>query len=376
MRTLNDLPDISFVDEDVNKTVSNLITTYEALSGRKLYPADPVRLFLLAIASILSQQRVLINQTAKEVFLRFARGEIIDFIGEMFNVKRLPADAARVTMEFTLSLPRTSATIIPIGTRIGAQGGGGAIYFATTEVLEIKPGELTGKVLAECSVTGIGGNGFIPGQLNVLIDPIPFVLSVNNTTASSGGAEIESDDAFRERIRAAPESFSTAGPFEAYRFWALTAGSGIVDVGVDSPSPGVITLVPLMADGALPTQDVLDAVLLACHDRRIRPLTDKVSAIAPTTISYNIALTYYINRTRAAESISIQSAVSAAVDKYRLWQKSKLGRDINPSELISRVMTAGAFRLNVTSPVFTDVSSLQVAQDATVTITFGGLVDD
>ncbi|MNW65451.1 Baseplate J-like protein [compost metagenome] len=97
---------------------------------------------------------------------------------------------------------------------------------------------------------------------------------------------------------------------------------------------------------------------------------------APETVEYDINLTYYVAWERAAEAISIQTAVAAAVDAYRLWQKSKLGRDINPSELIMRVMSAGALRVNVTAPVFVDLSALQVAQDATVNVTYGGLADD
>ncbi|MNW67399.1 hypothetical protein D3C74_459810 [compost metagenome] len=68
--------------------------------------------------------------------------------------------------------------------------------------------------------------------------------------------------------------------------------------------------------------------------------------------------------------------VTSAVDAYLLWQKSKLGRNINPSELIRRVMTAGALRVDVTSPTFTEVDTLEVAKDAAVNITYGGLADD
>lgn len=41
--------------------------------------------------------------------------------------------------------------------------------------------------------------------------------------------------------------------------------------------------------------------------------------------------------------------------------KSKLGRDINPSELISRIIMAGAKRVEITSPVYTKIEPTQVA---------------
>ena len=38
---------------------------------------------------------------------------------------------------------------------------------------------------------------------------------------------------------------------------------------------------------------------------------------------------------------SITKAVDAAVEGYRLWQRSEPGRDINPDELIARMRNAG-----------------------------------
>ncbi len=56
------------------------------------------------------------------------------------------------------------------------------------------------------------------GQINELVDPIPFVSRVENISTSYGGSDIENDDKFRARIQIAPEHFSVAGPEGAYRF--------------------------------------------------------------------------------------------------------------------------------------------------------------
>ncbi|WP_339271431.1 baseplate J/gp47 family protein [Paenibacillus sp. FSL K6-1330] len=370
------LKDIDFVDVDASGIQNSIITIFEGLIGQKLFPADPRRLFLMGLAQIIIQQQALINHNKKVDLLKYASGDVLEHIGVMYDVSRLPAASAITTIQFTLSVPLTSAIIIPAGTRVGPQGGGGAIYFMTTNVLEIPAGEVSGEVTASCSLPGSLGNGFLPEQINTPIDPIPFVQSVVNITESAGGAERESDDAFRERIRTAPESFSVAGPEGAYRFWAMTASSSIVDVAVTSPAECEAVVVPLLAGGKIPTQDILDAVDTALNDRTVRPLTDHVTVQSPTPIKYDITLTYYVSRARAAESTSIQAAVNAAVDAYRLWQKSKLGRDINPSELIWRAMGAGALRVSVAAPVFTEVTKLEIAQDAQVNVTYGGLADD
>lgn len=371
-----DLPDIQFVAEDAAETQQSIITVYEGLTGRALQPADPVRLFLSSLATIIVQQRVLINQTAKGNLLRYASGVLLDHMGAFQGSERLDAAAAITTLQFTLSIPLSSVTAIPVGTRVGAQGGDGSIYFVTTEYLEIPAGATTGTVTAECATAGPSGNGFLPGQINVLMDQLPFVQAVTNLTASSGGAAVETDDAFKERIRTAPESYSTAGPQGAYEFWAKSTSAAILDVHAYSPAAGKVTIVPLLVGGQIPGQDVLDAVAETLEDRGIRPLTDQVTVTAPTPISYDTTLIYYISRSRSAEVPSIQAAVTSAVAAYQLWQRSKLGRHINPSELIARVMAAGALRVVPASPVYTALTPLQVAQEGTTTINYGGLADD
>lgn len=371
-----DLPEIQFVKEEAAGIEQNVITVYEGLTGRTLQPADPVRLFLSSLATIIVQQRVLINQTAKGNLLRYATGVLLDHMGAFQGSERLNAAAAITTLQFTLSIPLSAVTSIPAGTRVGAQGGDGSIYFATAEYLEIPAGATTGTVMAVCATPGPSGNGFLPGQVNVLMDQLPFVQAVTNLTASSGGAAAESDAAYRERIRTAPESYSTAGPQGAYEFWAKSTSAAILDVHAYSPAAGKVTIVPLLVGGQIPGQDVLDAVAETLEDRGIRPLTDQVTVTAPTPVPYNTTLTYYISRSRSAEVPGIQVAVSAAVAAYQLWQRSKLGRHINPSELIARVMAAGALRVVPTAPVYAALTSLQVAQEGTTTITYGGLADD
>ncbi|NQX49461.1 baseplate J/gp47 family protein [Paenibacillus tritici] len=371
-----ELPEILFAEEDAAAIQQNVITVYEGLAGRTLQPADPVRLFLSSLAAVIIQQKVLINQTAKGNLLRYASGTLLDHMGAFQGSKRLKASAAIVTLKFVLSIPLASATSIPAGTRVGVQGGNGSIYFTTTEYLEIPAGETAGIVAAQCSDSGTVGNGFLPGQINVQMDPLPFVQSITNLTVSSGGAAAETDEAFKERIRLAPESYSTAGPQGAYEFWAKSASSAVMDVHAYSPAPGRVTVVPLLAEGQIPGEDVLNSIAETLEDRGIRPLTDLVSVSAPQPVSFNTAVTYYISRSRAAEVPAIQAAVSAAVAAYQLWQRSKLGRDINPSELIARIMAAGALRVVASAPVYTALSATQIAQSGTTTITYGGLADD
>lgn len=372
--SLYNLPDIKFVDDDPKKTENNVIQLYEALTDRKLFPGDPVRLFLLSLAQIIVQQRVLINQTGRQNSLRYATGDYLDHKGADSRTERLEAISAKTTVRFELSAVRPSVVAINQGTRVCPTDK--KVYFSTVEYAEIAPGQTHVDILCSCLEPGMYGNGFLPGQIDTIVDPIGFIQKVSNMTESTGGADRESDDAYRERIYNAPEAFSVAGPEGAYQYWAKTASPLITDVAVDSPAAGEIKIIPLLTGGEIPTADLLNAVADICNARNIRPLTDHVTVVTPTTQDYTVNFTYWISRDRATEAAAIQAAVQQATDQYVLWQKSKLGRDRNPSELIRRVMAAGAYRVDVVSPSFAAVAWEEIAVASNVTVTFGGLVDD
>ena len=61
---------------------------------------------------------------------------------------------------------------------------------------------------------------------------------------------------------------------------------------------------------------------------------------------------------------------------FALWQKTKLGRDINPTELYYRLRAAGVKRAAITSPVYTEITREQVAIAKDIHTTFEGMEDD
>ena len=369
-------PNISFVDTDTETLVNALIRSYERFTGRTLYPADPTRLFLLWIADIIIQERVNIDFSAKQNLPRYAEGEYLDSLAEIFkDTYRLEPEAARTTIRFTLSMKLDAATIIPAGTRVTA---GEEIIFSTLDVLTIPAGELTGDIAAECLTVGEIGNGFVPGQISKLVDIFPYFERVENITESAGGADRESDAAFYERMRESMETFSTAGPLGAYEYYAKTASAAIADAKAIGPEeePGVVDIRILMQGGELPTQEDLNRVLETLTAERVRPLTDLVRVGAPEIVPFNIDLTYYIPKPNASGAAKISQDVERAVEKYKQWQMERMGRDINPSHLISLVMAAGAKRVDVRSPVFTVVEESAVAQVKKIAVLNGGIENE
>lgn len=363
---------LSFCDTDADTIKTEVITKYEEISGRSLASADPVRLFLESIAAIIVQQRVLIDWAAKQNLLSYSSGDYLDALGELLGVTRLEASAAITTVRYTLSEALDFAVTIPAGNRTTPDG---ALYFATDTATVIAAGDTYADIDSTCTTTGEDGNGYVAGQIATIVDPLPYVATAVNTTASSGGAGVEDDDSLRERIRLAPESFSVAGPSGAYEYWAKTASNSISDVTIIAPSdePGYVYIYVLMEDGELPTDDILELVEETLDSEKLRPITDTVVVQSPEAVSYDIDLTYYVAESDSTSATAIQTAVEAAVEEYVLWQKSKIGRDLLPSKLIQLVMAAGALRVEVTSPAHTVLTGTQVAVADNVTATFGGL---
>lgn len=367
-------PDISFVDTDTDALVNVLITSYEYFTGRKLYRGDPVRLFILWMADIIIQERVIIDQSAKQNVPRYAKEEYLDSLAENFkDVYRLPASAASVTMRFWLSEHRIVSTLIPKGTRISVDDN---IIFETIEDMFIDAGALYGDIQASCQTIGAVGNGFLPGQITGLVDVFPYSEKVENITESEGGADVEDDDSFYIRIRESVESFSTAGPAGSYEYHAKTVSPLVADVSADSPEPGIADIRILLRNGELPGQEFLQKVLDYLNGDKIRPFTEKVIVSAPDIINYNIDIIYYIPVNSKVGAGSIDIEVREAVSEYNQWQSEKMGRDINPNYLTALLMKTGIKRVDIIQPQFTVVPKGAVAVLAGLAINSGGVEDE
>ncbi|WJZ70005.1 baseplate protein [Vibrio phage PVP-XSN] len=367
------LPDVSFVETDPQAIIDDIISGYEEVSGYTLADGDPRRLFLLSIAYIIINQRQQIDASGKSNLLYYAQDDFLDHLGLMRDTPRVEAESSVTTQRFTLSSVRPNNVGIPQGTRVTADN---QLYWQTTEPATIVTGQLSVDVTVEALTPGEEANGIAIGEINRLVDPIPYVQSVSNIEITAGGADREDNDSYRYRIYQAPNGFSIAGPEDAYKYWASSANSSIVDVSATSPSAGVVEIRPLLENGEIPTQAILDQVENALSPKTIRPLTDQVQVLAPNVVNYNIDFTYFI-RTEDSASVSIiQEKVNSAVDDYVLWQKSRLGRDVNPDELIYRLKQAGAKRAAITTPTLQAVLETDVSVALNVTVNYGGLEDE
>ena len=381
MNAIKSLPDISFIDnKDIDQVRQEMVADYESFISEAtgqtvtLERSSVHRMELYAAAAQIYQAMQYIDRQGKQNILKYSYSDFLDNLAIFKGVTRNPATPATTTLRFTLSAERDTATGIPQGTRVSTAG---AIYFATDVYAEIPAGSTTVDVPATCTVAGTDGNGFAAGELATIVDPIPYVASVTNTTATEGGAEIESDDDLAERVFLAPGAYSTAGPEDGYLYHAKAYSAAIGDVvATSNQAAGTVDIVFIMADGSTPGEEMIEGLEGYLQGKTIRPMTDLVRVAAPQEVTYTINLTYYINRSDSAKAVTIQAAVAQAVADYQTWQRA-IGRDINPSQLVRMVMDAGAKRVTVTAPTYTAVDATKVsALQGDAVISYGGLEDD
>lgn len=381
MNAIKNLPDISFIDnKSIDQVRQEMVADYESYiseaTGQSvtLERSSVHRMELYAAAAQIYQAMQYIDRQGKQSILKYSYSDFLDNLAIFKGVTRNPATAATTTLRFTLSAERDTATGIPQGTRVSTAG---SIYFATDVYAEIPAGSTTVDVPATCTVAGTDGNGFAAGELATIVDPIPYVASVTNTTATEGGAEIESDDDLAERVFLAPGAYSTAGPEDGYLYHAKAYSAAIGDVvATSNQAAGTVDIVFIMADGSTPGEEMIEGLEGYLQGKTIRPMTDLVRVAAPQEVQYTINLTYYINRSDSAQAVTIQQQVAAAVEQYKTWQRA-IGRDINPSQLVRMVMDAGAKRVTVTAPTYTTVDATKVsALQGEAVISYGGLEDD
>lgn len=384
------MSDLTLAEKDPDVVLAEALAQYTALTGVTLAPADPRRLFIQTFVLLLAQQRQLIDFSGKQSLPEYVSDTWIDELAELWGLTRLAAAPSTCTLRFTFSV--AGAYTVLAGVRATNGTNLWAVDVATTSGPAVTFVDAT----ASCTVTGSATNDVLAGQISTLVDAVPGCSGVVNLGDTISGRDLESLADFRTRLRSAPESTSAAGPRLAYEAAALEASASVADAevlgpedGADMdgapPSPGEVYV--YIIQGTRDSAGVLTSVVpdpdlgllttvddaLSADD--VRPLTDYVSVFAPTFVDFDITVTYYISRERQAEVGEIQTAVDAAFEAYKLWQ-IRIGRDINPSNLIGRLMVAGAKRVTVTLPAFTTILRDQCPRLVYDTLTYGGVEDE
>lgn len=379
---LANCPELNFIEnmtlrETEEQTRALYTRYYREITGKEpeLGAADPLNLLIKAFAAMEYQTMQYADTKGRMELLKTSTGEALDALGALVGVSRKEPTRATATERFTLSEARGTVTAIPAGTRVKTEDGK---YFNTLDYAEIAAGDLYADVVVQAEEAGANSAGLLAGAIKILVDPIPYIAGVSNTTESTGGLDTEDDDSLTRRIYLSPSVYSCAGPRDAYEYYAREWRGDVADVRTDSPQPNQVDIYFVIQDEEglrLPNPTELAEMKAYMSGESMRPLCDQVNCKAPEEVEYAISLTYWIGSSDQKSVSEIQSRVSAAVEEFQTWQR-KLGRDINPTELIARVREAGAKRVKLTAPADTVVEKNELPKCTGATADYGGLEDD
>lgn len=155
-------------------------------------------------------------ERAKQNLALTATGNDLDLIGQEYGIVRKPAEAAVLT----ITLPATDGTVIP--TSVSYVGNANAvIYFPQAEVVATG-GLATSNVTAED--LGVIGNLNVSDTMTITIQIAGATTLATVTVVVNVGAELETDDAYRQRVLNAIRSTSGGGNANDYKTWAEQVG--------------------------------------------------------------------------------------------------------------------------------------------------------
>lgn len=323
----------TFINTDLTAIVADMIADYEARTGKTIQPAQVDTLLLDSWAYRENLLRSQIQNAACMNLVAFSVAPVLDYLGQLVGVTRLGAVGAITTIRFTLTTVHVAGTVLA-GRRVASSDG--KAIFTTMSDVAFTAQDTYVDVQAFCTKAGSSGNGYTAGTIKKLLDPAPYISTVANTTTSAGGADQESDDQLRERIRLAPEAFSCAGSRQSYIYWAKTASATIIDVVVASPVPGSVVIYPLVEGGIETPEEILNAVLATCSAETVRPLCDTVTAESPQAVEWEFDGEITIDPSYVSEEVI--TAVEDALQAFHEQKVATLGKSVYVTQVIAAIM--------------------------------------
>lgn len=238
------------------------------------------------------------------VLLDTAEGEYLDRKALDYNETRNPAAAASGTLLFS----GEPGTVIPGGTEVLY----GALVFETLAEVRISMAG-TCEAAAMCKSAGTAGN--VPADtVTVLREALSGVSSVTNPRPFGGGAGVESDDSFRQRIIEKIRRPITSGNRNHYIYWAkqISGVGGAKCLGSEVCGPGLVRVVILSDQFSAPDEVLLDRV--RDHIEEERPIGACVTVCAPALVAVRVELT--VKLAAGYDLENIRAGILAAIRGY------------------------------------------------------------
>jgi len=174
------------------------------------------------------------------------------------------------------------------------------------------------------------------------------VTPEDTSTTPPTPAVMETDKDYRYRLSLKPESYSVAGPRDAFKFHALSADGQVKDASVTSPYGGTTKVYILSRTGdGTAAPELIATVQAALDAETIRPLSEEVIVAAGTITAYtlDIGLILYPGASTELAIATADKGLSAyAADHH------KLDSDIVKSAIDAAAHNSGVKEVIIRSP--------------------------
>lgn len=175
------------------------------------------------------------------------------------------------------------------------------------------------------------------------------ITPADDSQIPPAAAEMESDSDLRQRIPAAFEGMSVAGPTGAYEFHVMSADGRVADSSAISPAPAEVIVAVLARQGdGTASEDLLQAVSLALNDEAVRPVGDRLTVVSADIVYYSVDAVLFVYPGPATEPIL--AAAKAQLATYINAQR-RLGRDIRRSAIYAALHVQGVQRVELSQPL-------------------------
>lgn len=334
-------------------------TRYEPLPNPILDPRNERELVELALTRTYDRSNRTLNDLSPASVLRvfaemmaFAAAELLFYVNKLpfafviqflqiQGIQRRLGSPAVVNLRFSLSQAVTEAQIIPKGTPVLTADR--RRKFLTDTQLVIPAGQTLGIVSATCTTVGEGGN-LPPYSITQLLQSLPYLSSVTNLEASTGGsgAETLKETQTRAMLALRRRGLISQDDFENKVRAILGQGSvalAVGNLGEDGLSffLGCVHVFALNADGSQPNQTQRDAL-----KAQLRSLTQIgielfVSAIdvRPVTISV------VVRSVAGTDPQVVASGIGTKIRNFLAPGKLPAGEALLVDDLRHQIRTAG-----------------------------------
>ena len=275
----------------------------------------------------------------------------------VIDLSQLPAPDVVETLDFEAILAERKATLISLYPEDEQEAIARTLTLESDPLVKYLEENAYREVILRQRINEAAKAGMVAYAIKNDLDQLAANNNVERLVITQGDdtqippvdAVLESDSDLRQRIPAAFEGMSVAGPTGAYEFHARSADGRVADASANSPAPAEVTIAVLSREGdGTASDDLLQAVSTALNDESVRPVADRLTVVSAEIVSYAVDAVLYVYPGPATEPIL--AAARAKLTAY-ITEQRRLGRDIRLSAIYAALHVQGVQCVELHEPL-------------------------